>query len=132
VYAFGFRMRSFGALDVRDRETVLRLLLEALVVENVAYLLAHPSAPRLFESGVRYALDDPRREEWKDIAETLSRGTGDCKDLAAWRIAELRIDGEHAVACVDFYTSGARVLNHVTVRRANGRIEDPSRVLGFR
>jgi hypothetical protein len=133
VYALCFRLRSFDALDERARETVLRLLLEALVAENLAYLRAHPETPRLLESGVRYELDVPRREQWKDIAETLSRGAGDCKDLAAWRIAELRFGGEQgAVARVEFYATHGRVLNHVTVRRADGRIEDPSRALGLR
>lgn len=133
VYALGFRLRSFDGLGERQRETVLRLLLEALVAHNAAYLRAHPDTPGIFESGVRYQLDDPRRETWKDIAETLSLGAGDCKDLVAWRLAELRTLGEHGAAPrVEFYTLGDRQLHHVTVRRANGRIEDPSRALGLR
>jgi hypothetical protein len=132
-YAPRFRLRAFGSLEQSARETLLRLLLEALVAVNVAYLHAHPATPRLMDSSVRYEPDDPGREEWKDIAETLSRGAGDCKDLVAWRLAELRIGGEHAaVARVEFHEAGdGRVLHHMTVRRASGLIEDPSRALGM-
>ena len=126
------RLRSFDALDIALRETVLRLLLEALVAENVAYLRSHPDTPQLRDSGVRYVEDPPWREEWKDIAETLSRKAGDCKDLVAWRLAELRLQGEvAATARVTVYEDGARVINHITIRRADGQIEDPSRELGL-
>lgn len=132
MYAPQFRLRSFGALDIAVRETVLRLLLEALIAENVAYLRAHPGTPTLRESGVRYAEDPPWREEWKDIPETFSRRAGDCKDLVAWRLAELRISGElAATARVSVFEVGARVINHITVYRPDGRIEDPSRELGM-
>jgi hypothetical protein len=125
------RLRGYGRLDFDARESVLRLLLEALIAADMAYLRGHPSTPRLHESGVRFFQDEPGAEQWKDIPETLSRGVGDCKDLAAWRIAELRVSGEHgAAARVDFYAvGGGRELQHVTVRRASGQVEDPSREL---
>jgi hypothetical protein len=133
VYAPQFRLRSFGALDIAARETVLRLLLEALVAENVAFLRAHPDTPRLHESGVHYVEDPPWREEWKDIPETLSRKAGDCKDLVAWRLAELRVSGERgATARVNVYAIGPRVINHITVYRPDVCTEeDPSRELGM-
>jgi len=62
-------------------------------------------------------------------SQTYARGGGDCEDLAAWRAAELRIAGEPARVVV--VRSAPGVL-HAVVRRANGRIEDPSRRLGMR
>jgi hypothetical protein len=132
VYTPQFRLRSFGAMAGPVRETVLRLLLEALVAEDMAYLTAHPATPTLRQSGVRYVEDLPWREEWKDIPETLARRAGDCKDLVAWRLAELRLSGERAAtARVTVYEVGARVINHITVCRSDGRIEDPSREQGM-
>lgn len=112
---------------------VLRLLLEVLIAADVAYLRAHPTAPWLYESGVVYVEDAEGRERWKDIPETLSGEVGDCKDLAAWRIAELRVRArEDAVPRVRFERMGHRVKFHVWVRRQDGRDEDPARVLGMR
>ncbi len=113
MYAFGFRLRSFDEHTERTRAAVLLLLLEALVAHNIAYLRDHPDTPPLFRSGVRYRLDDPAGERWKDIAEVRATGDGDCKDLAAWRLAELRAWGEHgAVGRLSFVTLGGRVVNH--------------------
>lgn len=130
MYAFGFRLRSFDEHSERTRAAVLLLLLEALIAHDIAYLRDHPDTPPLFRSGVRYRLDDRAGERWKDIAEVRAGGVGDCKDLAAWRLAELRLWGEYgAVARVSFFTIAGRVVNHVTVRRADGHIEDPSLAL---
>lgn len=112
---------------------MLALWVESLVVADSAYLRVHRRAPWLLESGVVYAEDDDGREEWKDIPETLARGAGDCKDLSAWRIAELRVRvGEWAVPMVSFERRGVRVKAHVVVQRADGRLEDPARALGMR
>jgi hypothetical protein len=111
---------------------VLRLMMEALIAANIAYLRLHPDTPRLYESGVRYEEEPGTQDDWNDIPETLSLGVGDCEDLAAWRIAELRVAGElAAIPRVTVFTEGRRVTYHVAVRRAAGAIEDPSRELGM-
>ncbi len=132
MYAPHFRLRSFDILHAESREAVLRHLLEALIEANVAYLEARPETPWLYESGVTYEEERFDRDDWNDIPETLVVKVGDCEDLAAWRIAELRMRAhEDARPHVTFDQRGARVTYHVTVRRADGRIEDPSRVLGM-
>ena len=132
MYGPQFRLRSFDVLDVPSREAVLRLMMEALIAANVAYLRLHPETPRLYESGVRYEEEPGLQDDWNDIPETLSLGVGDCEDLAAWRIAELRVAGEQAaMPRVSVFTEGRRITYHIAVRRAAGPIEDPSRELGM-
>ena len=112
---------------------MLRLLVEALTAADTGYLRIHSETPWLYASGVRYAEDDEEREGWTDIPETLARGVGDCKDLVAWRVAELRVRSrESALPQVSFARVGHRVKFHVVVVRADGRVEDPARVLGMR
>jgi hypothetical protein len=119
-------------LDLASREVVLRLLVEALAAANTGYLRLHPEAPWLYASGVSYAEDDDEREGWTDLSETLARGVGDCKDLVAWRLAELRVrEREAALPLVSFARRGHHVKFHVVVRRADGRLECPSRELGM-
>ena len=90
----------------------------------------HPQTPWLYASGVAYADDGDGPETWADIPETLARGVGNCKDLAAWRVAELRERArEMAVPIVSARRFGDHVRFHVTVRRGDGRVEDPSREL---
>jgi hypothetical protein len=132
MYGPQFRLRSFDVLDVPAREAVLRLMMEALIGANVAYLRLHPETPRLYESGVRYEEEPGLQDDWNDIPETLSLGVGDCEDLAAWRIAELRVTGElAAMPRVSVFTEGRRITYHIAVRRAAGPVEDPSRELGM-
>jgi hypothetical protein len=108
-------------------------LIEALAAANAGYLRLHPDAPWLYASGVAYAEDAEEHEGWTDLPETLTRGVGDCKDLVAWRLAELRVrEREAAFPLVSFARVGHRVKFHVVVRRADGRIECPSRELGMR
>ena len=42
MYGPQFRLRSFDALDTPSREAVLRLMMEALIAANVAFLRRHP------------------------------------------------------------------------------------------
>lgn len=83
----------------------------------------------LYASGVRYKREPPGREIWQPILETLRLRTGDCEDLCGARLGELWAMGE----------TGARArvvkitpqLRHVMVARADGRLEDPSKLLGM-
>lgn len=85
--------------------------------------------PLLYNAGVRYQRERPGKEDWQLPTTTLRLGVGDCEDLAAWRTAELWNQGE----------AGARVflkrvnprLRHIQVLRADGTIEDPSKLLGM-
>jgi hypothetical protein len=108
-------------LDLASREIVLQHLLKALVAANTGHLRLHPEAPWLYASGVSYAEDDEGYEGWTDIPETLARGVGGCKDLVAWRLAELRVRArETALPLVSFERALHRV-KAVSVRRARVR-----------
>lgn len=114
-----------GAADVADA-------LEAHVRASARDLARHARAgrplPPLYRARVRYDASDAG-ERWQVPSETYARRRGDCEDLAAWRAAELRLNGEPARVVV--YRSRPGVL-HAVVRRGDGRIEDPSRRLGMR
>lgn len=49
--------------------------------------------PPLYASGVYYEEDPPGREDWRDCYVVLARGKGDCDNLVAWRVAELKAAG---------------------------------------
>lgn len=111
----------------------VRGILEQVAAINHYYLMMH-QAPPLYESGVRYREEPPgTTEEFATIPVILARGHGDCDDLAPYRVAELRMLGEHAQIRLQWKKSrvtGKRMY-HVVVRRADGRIEDPSKLLGM-
>jgi hypothetical protein len=133
LYAPHFKLRAFDELSDDATLIALNHLLEGLSAVNELWLREHPSSPWLYESGVRYEEEPPGRDDWQDIPETLHRRTGDCEDLGCWRIAELRTRrGEHATPYVKRSVTGPRTVYHVAVRRADGSLEDPSRVLGMR
>jgi hypothetical protein len=120
-------------LDLASRKSTVQLLLEALATANAAHLHLHPETPLLYASGVSYAEEAEGEECWTDIPGALARGVGNCKDLVAWRLAELRVRaGELALPLVGARRLGADVKFHVVVRRGDGRIEDPSWELAVR
>jgi len=83
---------GLAALDALSEEA-----LELVVQANMKFLREHPEAPRFFESGVRYQLDDSDTNEWLTIPQILERGWGDCDQLAPWFAAELRLQGYSGV-----------------------------------
>lgn len=86
--------------------------------------------PPLYQAGVRYKRE--RGTHWAMPDEVIARGGGDCEDLAAWRIAELRHTGQDPDATFVIRSSGRPHLWHIAVRRGDGSLEDPSAVLGMR
>jgi hypothetical protein len=135
VYAPHFHLRAFDTLTEPARIDALAHLLEALTMVNCAWLREHAArTPWLYQSGIRYQEEPPGRDDWQDIPETMRRGDGDCEDLACWRLAELRVrafeDAKPFIKCT--VSTPRHVVYHVAVRRSDGRLEDPSRVLGMR
>jgi hypothetical protein len=104
--------------------------------------------PPLYASGVRYEEDKPGREDWRDCYEVLKRGKGDCDQLVAWRVGELRARGVWAEPVVKWQQvpkdmmvklghpaamvpeTGISMI-HCSVRLPDGRIEDVSKNLGM-
>jgi hypothetical protein len=105
----------------------LQAAVEGLAGVNVVLLEAlDGQVPRLYESAVRYA--KPGKLRWYTVADLYDLLEGDCKDLAAARVAELRyFEGEDATAFV--YLTRRAHRYHAVVRRADGTLEDPSRIL---
>lgn len=111
--------------------SALRALMRALVEIDMDQIRQRPHLPRLYDSGARYRTEP--EEGFADVLTTYRRGWGDCEDLAAWRVAELRIAGENARPAFQLRTfASGPPLYHLLVARADGRFEDPSRRLGMR
>lgn len=145
------------------------LALEAMCAVNTWHIkralkrtekgLGHP-VPPLYASGVRYQEDPPGREDWRDCWAVLDRGVGDCDQVVAWRVAELRAAGEFAEPVIKWqqiprevalqlgYPSnmipeGGIAMVHCAVRLkkptqwsyydqdSGAIIEDPSKILGM-
>lgn len=111
----------------------IKAILDTQVKLNQLYLRRF-HVPPLYESGVRYQEEpDDGVEEFAGIEPVLMRKWGDCDDLAPWRCAELRELGEKAQIRVQWKRQpNGRKLFHIVVRRGDGTIEDPSRILGMK
>lgn len=113
-----------------ENARVLRILLDALILINLAYLDSH-AAKELYHSGVVYG----RTALWEPIPALYQRGYGDCKSLSAALIAEYRRKG---IDCspVFRWTKSRNPYRpgetdyHILVQTAKG-FEDPSKVLGM-
>jgi hypothetical protein len=138
VYDPRFSLRSFDALSADAKVAVLNALLEALILANSLLLQTDSSLPLLYDAGLRYEAEELGDDDWRDILSILDHQGGDCEDLASYRVAELRVRlGEPAArpdvtsSQVVHPTEGPYTLYHIRVRRADGSIEDPSKLLGM-
>lgn len=117
------------------RNRCLQLALWFLIHQNELYLQFHPETPLLYDSGVRYAREPFGYESWPNIPVILRRGAGDCEDLAAWRVAELRAQGVPARPAWKFRDlngpHGEYRLYHIDVFIPRIGFEDPSKKLGM-
>ena len=133
MYRPTYELACFSTVTHDEKLDILVAMLEALVLANVLYLRHRPATPPLYASGVPYVVEPPGRDNWQDIPRSLALGEGDCEDLACWRIAELRVrHNENARPHITAKKIGNFTLFHIMVRRGDGSIEDPSRILGMR
>jgi len=95
-----------------------------------AHRQGKPVAP-LYAAGVIYHPE--QKENFLCIPGVLARGFGDCDDLTAWRVAELRESGQDPGArpFVRPSKSGVPGRFHALVLRGDGTYEDPSAKLGM-
>jgi hypothetical protein len=118
--------------------TAIKPLLDATVQINRQYLRDFPQTPSLYTSGVRYRQEPKsltRRgiEDFAIIPRILQRGFGDCDDLVPYRVSELiERHGEPARIRIIWKRTPRGKLYHIQVRRADGKVEDPSRILGMK
>jgi len=109
----------------------------------VRELLANPSIPLLYRSGVRYQRDVCKAsrvpgacERFLSPLQVLREGkVGDCDDLAPWRAAEMILGRgqprpDRKARAIAIPSPG--VGWHVLVRRGNGTLADPSKRLGMK
>lgn len=79
------RNHRMGAFVARD-------ILRPLIKINQLLLRLHPELPTLYNSGVKYR-GEPNAGQYEDFANVLQvydRQWGDCDDLVALRVAEIR------------------------------------------
>ncbi len=124
---------SFATTPASRKMQALCKLLDVLHEANVQWLNAGGKAPKLYDSGIKYVEEELGKDQWQDIPETVKRGSGDCEDLASYRVSELRAAGEAANHAIEHRYNADEdiVLYHILVRRADGSIEDPSCKLGM-
>lgn len=137
MYSPVFRIKAFNWISDPAKFRVMEMLLEALAEANAEFLREQPHTPWLYESEVVYMAEPDGRDEWQDIPDTLERGNGDCEDLAAWRVAELRVrKGEKVAFVISVQEQRTKrgepvTMYHIQLKRADGRVEDPSKLLGM-
>lgn len=135
-----FELLSFASLPVQRKQIVLRAALEFLITADWNYLLENPRTAPLYESAPHYVLKvrPGGLDAWQDIPQTIALGSGDCKDFACWRVAELRNAGyddvyPHIKVSYHEDPSGREpmmTVYHIQVR-IHDIIEDPSAILGM-
>lgn len=120
-------------IDVPPIPEAIEAVAEGLVQLNVVLMAIAAERglilPPLYGSGVRYRREPKGREWWEssqDILGIAANRTGDCEDLAAYRAAELRLEGENARVVI---ITNSRGNFHAVVEREDGTLEDPSREL---
>lgn len=102
--------------------------LEALALRNMREMRRR-RMPALYRSGTRYVTGRRKRRQWKTASQVLSNREGDCADLSAYRVAELRLRGVPARFVIK--SGGRPGLYHVLIHNGRER-EDPSRRLGMK
>lgn len=83
--------------------------------------------PFLYDTPVYYE----RTIVWDTIPALYARGFGDCKSLAACRVAELRRIGVPCRVVFRFDGNAHMTMFHILVMHEDGTFEDPSKVKGM-
>lgn len=140
MYTPKFELLSFASLPVQRKQVVLRAAIEFLIVADWNFILENPGLPSLYDFAPQYVLKvrPAGLDSWQDIPQTIALGSADCKDLAAWRCAELRHQGYDDVMPyikVTYHEDPHGVDQTMTVYhvqvRIHDKIEDPSAILGM-
>ena len=122
-------IQMLNGADVRVQADVFAAFVETLVEVNRIVLRASGAvaapATSLYASGVRFQED----ARWQDVTSMRSTGYGDCKDLVAWRLAELRGQGVDARLHVIFSKAGGTDVFHMVVLHPGGQLEDVAAIV---
>lgn len=133
-FSLTMRLGGWGAdTPPADIARVVELTIEALATANVAQMRAN-AFPALSSGSIRYDIEESQ-ELFDDATTLAARRSGDCDDLAAYRLAELWVAGEvRARARVRWQSDPSQEIPwgfHALVMRADGSIEDPSLECGM-
>lgn len=140
MYTPKMELSGFSTLPSQRKQIVLRGFLEALIHADRQYLEENPYTGSIYDVAPRYVLKvrPMGLDSWQDIPRTIELGSGDCKDFAAWRIAELRNAGYDDVyphIKVSYHKDPRGIEPPMTVYhiqvRIHETIEDPSAILGM-
>jgi hypothetical protein len=135
MYAPTFAFAAFnGERDWDLSARLMTLALDFWTEVDVEWLRAVPSLPPLYQSGVRYYADRYWEGPWLDAMTVALTRFADCKSLATYRCAELRV--RHGIMARPEFdrqllADGTQWF-HVYVRLPDGRFEYPSRILGMK
>lgn len=107
--------------------------LRNLSMANLHAYQSDPKLPSIYDAGVEYRREPPGNEQFKDVVSVLRDRHGDCEDLAcavaAWRTVRT---GELCFPTITWKQRGPNSwLYHITVTRADGTREDPSKLRGM-
>ncbi|MFI5302123.1 MAG: hypothetical protein ACHREM_28870 [Polyangiales bacterium] len=143
-YWYGVRLDSFESLGPFERGKVLHDQVEVLITANRMLIRAAAAKgtpiPRLYvveggqyvsPLGVRYV---DTYDEWRDVLSVARELGGDCKDLIAIDVAQLRELGEQAdprIVMIEDDAAPEQVIYHVLTERQNGTLDDVSKFLGM-
>ena len=133
IIPFSFPTHFGPDSDPAENAEILRALVESLITYDLIYLKYHPNTPLLTspEFGVRYA----RTKDWLDIPGLFVRHYGDCKSLAAMRVAEIRFRSNGTrVAKPVFrfqYNRTGGIDYHILVQVGINEFQDPSKECGM-
>lgn len=120
-------------IDLDTMGEAIDAALEATTVSQVP-LIENGKVPdirKAIRAGkVKWKPEPPGDEHFDDAKTVLSRGWGDCDDLAPWLAASLRASGEAPDAKAFVYQSGPKRW-HAVVDRGDGKVLDPSRWAGM-
>lgn len=120
-------------IDLDTMGEAIDAALEASTVSQVP-LIENGKVPdirdAIHKGKVKWRPEPPGDEHFDDAKTVLSRGWGDCDDLAPWLAASLRASGEDPNARAFVYQSGPKRW-HAVVESGDGRVLDPSRWAGM-
>lgn len=137
MYDPRYVLRSFDTLNPDQKVAILYAMLDALVLADVLFFQSNPQTPGVYEAGLQYQAEEIGHDDWRDVPSVLDHKGGDCEDLACYRVAELRVrTGENCKPYISWQMVnsakyGTFTLYHIRVQRADGSIEDPSKILGM-
>lgn len=120
-------------LDDQERKLALNHALEAVTIANSAMMkrgLTPKITGAIKEGRVKWKPEPPGDEHFDLASTVISRGWGDCDDLAPAYAGQLRATGVDPGARAFVKRSGPTRW-HAMVRRSDGTIEDPSRAAGM-